>query len=199
MARKHPLLSMIAKQGEAYGDKIVVPVTYDLPAGRSAGIAALLGSTGPISPTKATKFEVLLASDYAATWIDELTMRKASSDKGSFVNARKFEVDGLLKQLGNSMAHALYRDGTGSVAKGNGSWTITGNVITFSQRADAKFLGIGMQLDFSADSSGVPGAIRALAATYRVVVTAVNEDAGTVTCALDSNGAAVTNISTYYT
>jgi hypothetical protein len=199
MARKHPFLSMVPKQGEAYGEKIVVPVTYDLPSGRSAGIAALLGSTGPITPTRSAKFEVELASDYAATWIDELTMRKAASDRGSFVNARKFEVDGLLKQLGNSMAHALYRDGTGSVGQGDDSWTITGNVITLSNRADTKFFGLGMQLDFSINSSGVPSTLRALAATYRVVVTTVNEDAGTITCALDSNGAAVTNISTYYT
>lgn len=190
---------MVPKQGEAYGDKIVVPVTYDLPSGRSAGMSTLLGSTGPIGPTRSTKFEAQLASDYAATWIDELTMRKAASDRGSFVNARKFEVDGLLKQLGNSMAHALYRDSTGSVGKGDAAWTITGNVITLSQRADAKFFGIGMQLDFSAVSSGAPGALRALAATYRVVVTAVDEDAGQLTCALDSNGAAVSNISTYYT
>lgn len=126
-------------------------------------------------------------------------MKKASSDRGAFVNARKFEVDGLLKQLGNSMAHALYRDGTGSVAKGDSLWTITGNVITASQRADTKFLGIGMQLDFSSVVSGAPGALRALAATYRVVITAVDEDAGTVTCATDSNGAGVSNISTYYT
>lgn len=136
MARKHPFLSMINKQGEAYGDYIVVPVTYDLPAGRAADMATLLGATGPISPTKSTKFQVYLASDYAGTWIDELTMRKAASDRGSFVNARKFEVDGLLKQLGNSMAHALFRDGTGSVGKGDAAWTITGTVITLSTRAD---------------------------------------------------------------
>lgn len=108
-------------------------------------------------------------------------------------------MDGLLKQLGNSMAHALYRDGTGSVGKGNSSWTITGTVITLSQKADTKFFGLGMQLDFSSVSSGAPGTLRALAATYRVVVTKIDEDAGTLTCALDSNGAAVTNISSYYT
>lgn len=38
-------------------------------------------------------------------------MKKASSDRGAFVATRKKEVDGIIKQLGNSMAHALYRDG----------------------------------------------------------------------------------------
>lgn len=199
MSRKHPFLNMVPKQGEAYGEYIVVPVTYDMPSGRSADIATLLGATGPIGPTRSAKFQVSLASDYAGTWIDELTIRKAASDKGSFVNARKFEVDGLLKQLGTSMAHALYRDGTGSVGKGDGAWTITGTVITLSTRADTKFFGIGMHLDFSAVSSGVPGAIRALVGANRAVVTSVDEDAGTVTCALKSDGTALTDISSLYT
>ena len=30
---------------------------------------------------------MVLASDYAATYIDELTMRKAANDRGAFVNA----------------------------------------------------------------------------------------------------------------
>lgn len=200
MMRKHVLMSKLRKDGEAYGEYMVIPVVYDNPAGRSADIATLLGANGPIAPTKSAKFNVSLASDYAATWINELTIRKAANDRGSFVNARKFEVDGLLRQLGNSLAHALYRAGDGTVGRGDSSWTITGTVITLSTRADAKFFGLGMQLDFIANSSGAPsGSPRALAATYRVVVTKVDEDAGQVTCALDSNGATVTNISTYYT
>jgi hypothetical protein len=204
MMRKHVLMTKLTKDGEAYGEYMVIPVVYDNPAGRSAAVATLLGASGeafsPIAPTKSAKFNVSLASDYAATWINELTIRKAANDRGAFVNARKFEVDGLLRQLGNSLAHALYRAGDGTVGKGDGAWTITGNVITLATRADAKFFGIGMHLDFIANSSGAPsGSPRALAATYRVVVTKVDEDAGTVTCALNGNGAAVTDISAYYT
>jgi hypothetical protein len=55
-----------------------------------------------------------------------------------------------------------------------------------------------MLLDFSAVSSGAPGTLRAVA-TQRVMVTAINEDAGTITCALDATGAAVTNLTTNYT
>jgi hypothetical protein len=200
LTRKHPFLSMVPKDQDAYGEYIVIPVVYDGPAGRSADIASLLSSTGPIGPHKSIKFNVSLVEDYAATWLNELTMRKASNDRGAFVNARKFEIDGLLRSLGNSLSHALFREGSGSLARGDGSWTITGNVITLLQKADTKFFGVGMQLDFVANSSGAPsGSPRALAATYRVQVTKVDEDAGTITCALDSNGAAVSNISTYYT
>lgn len=111
LQHKHTFMSKVKKKGEAYGDKIITPVVYSLPSGRSARIQTVLGTNGPIGPTKSARFESELASDYAGTWIDELTMKKASSDRGAFVAARKKEVDGLLKQLGNSMAHALYRDG----------------------------------------------------------------------------------------
>jgi len=202
MMRKHVLLSKMQKDGDAYGDHMVIPVVFDNPAGRTADMATLLGATtagSPIAPTQSKKFLVSLASDYAATWINELTIRKAANERGAFVNARKFEVDGLLRQLGNSMAHALYRDGSGSLARGDGAWTITGTVITLLQRSDTKFFFLGAALDFVANSGGAPsGAARALSATYRVVVTKIDEDAGTVTCALDTNGATVTNISSYY-
>lgn len=198
MMRKHILLSKMQKDGDAHGEYIVIPVVVDNPSGRSADIATLLGATGPIGPTTSRKFTVSLASDYAATWINELTIRKAQNDRGSFVNARKFEIDGLLRQLGNSMAHALYRAGDGTVGRGDGAWTITGNVITLLTRADTKFFGLGMHLDFIANSSGAPsGAARAV--TNRAVVTKVDEDAGTVTCALNAAGAAVTDLSAVYT
>jgi hypothetical protein len=200
LQRDHTFLSMVSKDTDAYGEYMVIPVVYGGPSGRSADIASLLGSTGPIGPTRSAKFTPSIVEDYGATWINELTMKKAMNDRGAFVNARKFEIDNVITQLGESLSHALFRAGDGTVAQGNGSWTITGTVITLSRKADTKFFGIGMQLDFIANSGGAPsGAARALAATYRVCVTAIDEDAGTVTCALDSNGATVTNISTYYT
>jgi len=200
MMRKHLLLSRLQKDGDAYGEYIVVPVTIDLPSGRSGTIASLLDSTaGPIGPTSSAKFLVTLAKDYAATWIDEITIRKAANDRGSFVNARKFEIDGLLRQLGNSLGHAIYRAGDGTVGRGDGSYSVAGNVITLLNRADTKFFGLGMVLDFIANSGGSPSGAPRAVATQRVKVTALDEDAGTVTCALDVTGAAVVALSTNYT
>lgn len=200
MQRKHLLMSKLAKEGDAVGEYIVVPVVYDNPAGRSINIANLLDSTvGPIGPTQSAKFQVYLASDYAATWINELTIRKAANDRGAFVNARKFEIDGLIRQLGNSMGHALYRAGDGTVGRGDGAYSVAGNVITLLNRADTKFFGIGMVLEFVPNVGGVPTGATRVVATQRVKVTKIDEDAGTVTCALDVTGAAVVALSTNYT
>lgn len=200
MMRKHLLLERLEKKGDAYGEYIVVPVTVDGPSGRSADIAALLSTTaGPIAPTTSRKFQVTLASDYAATWIDELTIRKAANDRGSFVNARKFEIDGIIRKLGDSMAHALYRAGDGTIARGDGAYSVAGNVITILNRPDTKFAGLGMVLDFVPNVGGTPTGAARVVATQRVVVTKIDEDAGTLTCALDVTGAAVVALSTNYT
>jgi hypothetical protein len=200
LMRNHLFLERVKKDGEAYGVDIVIPVTVTNPSGRSAAIATLLGATNsPVSPTTSRAFRVQLASDYAATYIDELTMRKAANDRGAFVNARQFEIDGILRELGNSMAHALYRAGDGTIARGDGAYSIAGNVITVLNRPDTKFANIGMVLDFVPNSSGAPsGAARAVA-TQRAVITSIDEDAGTLTCALDVTGAALTAFSTNYT
>lgn len=197
MMRKHLLLSKLTKEGDAYGEYLVVPVVVDGPSGRSGTISQLFDATNsPIAPTTSRKFLVTLAKDYAATYIDEITIRKAANDRGSFVNARKFEIDGLLRQLGNSLGHALYRAGDGTIGRGDGAYSVAGNVITLLNRADSKFFGLGMVLDFIPNVGGAPsGAARAVS-TQRVTVTKIDEDAGQITCALDVTGAAVVALST---
>lgn len=204
LMRRHVFMTMVSKSTDATGDHMVIPVEVDGPGGRSADIAGLLGTAtgqGYVYPTTSRKFNVYIASDYAGTFIDELTILKAGSDKGAFVSARQHEVDNLLRKLGDSLAHALYRTGDGSIGRGDGAWTITGAVITLLNRADTKFFGIGQPLDFVPNSAGQPGNGTNTAArtvTNRAIVTKISEDAGTVTCALDITGAAVTNLSSVY-
>jgi hypothetical protein len=201
MMRKHSFMTKVEKSTEATGEYMVVPVTVDGPSGRSATIATLLDATvGPIGPTTSVKFNVTLASDYGATWIDELTILKAANDRGSFVNARKFEIDGVLRRLGDSLAHALYRAGDGTVGRGDGAYSVAGNVITLLNRADTKFFGMGMVLDFIANNSGVPAALRIPAvAGVRPKISKIDEDAGTLTCATDTAGGAIAALSTTIT
>ena len=200
MMRNHLFLERVKKDGEAYGVDIVIPVTVTNPSGRTADIATLLGTTNsPISPTVSRAFRVQLASDYAATYIDELTMRKAANDRGAFVNARQFEIDGILRELGNSMAHALYRAGDGTIARGDGAYSVAGNVVTVLNRPDTKFVNLGQVLDFIPNSAGAPSGAFRVVATQRAVVTSIDEDAGQFTCAVDVTGAALTALSTNYT
>lgn len=177
LMRNHAFMTMVPKDDNATGEYMVIPVVYDLPPGRSATIATLLGATGPIGASKHTKFTPSLVEDYAATWLNMLTVYKTANDRGSFVEARKFEIDGLLRSLGMSLSHAMYRDNTGSIGRiASGQGTVT---ITLTNRSDTKFFIVGMQCQVADGSTGSPGALRD--AGDFVTVVGVDEDAGTVT------------------
>lgn len=174
MMRKHPFMSMVPKDTEAYGEYIVVPVVYANAPGRSADIASLLDATGPINSTQSRKFNVTLEEDYAATWLDALTLKKMANSRGAFVEARKLEVDSLINQLGDSTGHSLYRAGTGSIGQLLSGSTITGQTFTLADAGTAKFFSVGMQVQFT---NGDGGALRD--SGDFLTVDGVDEDAGT--------------------
>jgi hypothetical protein len=178
MLRGHPFMSLVPKDDNATGKFMVIPVIYDLPPGRSADIATVLGASGPIGPTSSVDFTVSLASDYAATWLNMLTVYKTANDRGAFVEARKLEIDGIITQLGNSLAHSLFRDGTGAVGQVNSAVGVP--TITLKNRSDAKFFVKGGQYQLQDGTSGNPGgALRNGGAV--ATVAAIDEDLGNIT------------------
>jgi hypothetical protein len=178
MLRNHPFMSLVPKDDNATGEYMVIPVIYDLPPGRSADIATVLGASGPAGPSKHTKFLPFLVSDYAATFLNMLTVYKTANDRGSFVEARKMEIDGIITQLGNSMAHALFRDGTGAIGQVNSA--VGAAAITLKNRSDAKFFVVGGQYQLQDGTSGVPGGALRNAGAFATVLK-VDEDQGIVT------------------
>lgn len=178
MMRSHPFMQLVPKDTDATGEYMVIPVVYDLPPGRAAGISTLLSQAGPIGASKHVKFTPSLVEDYAATWLNMLTVYKTANNRGAFVEARKREIDGILKQLGNSLSHSLFRDGSGTVGRiQSGQATTT---ITLTNRSDAKFFTIGGQYQVADGSVGdLVGALRD--SGDFVTVVAIDEDQGTVT------------------
>lgn len=178
MLRGHPFMSLVNRDDNATGRNIIIPVIYDLPPGRSADIATVLGASGPINSTASLDFTVTLVSDYAATWLDMLTVYKTANDRGAFVEARKLEIDGIITQLGNSLAHSLFRDGTGAVGQVNSA--VNTAAITLKNRSDAKFFVKNGQYQLQDGTSGNPGgALRNAGAVATVL--AVDEDQGIIT------------------
>lgn len=187
LTRKHPFLSMVQKDGNTTGEYMVIPVMYDQPTGRSATISTLLNTTSsqptsttsPISPTKSAKFTPSLVEDYAATWLNMLTVYKTMNDRGAFVEARKREIDGILTQLGNSLSHAAYRDGTGAVGRGASGITAASATVTLSAKSDTRYFYIGGLYHVANGATGVAGALRDGGDVVEVL--SIDEDAGTVT------------------
>ena len=175
--KKHTFLRMVEKKGGFTGDSLIVPMLYDFPGGRSATLASLLNASGPIGASKHIKMTVTRIKDYAATWLDAEMIKATGDDKGSFVRGRQYEIDNMLKALGNSMGHAAYRNGSGSLGTIVSGETVSDTNFTFTLRSDAKHVRVGTQLQFAA--AEVTGVLRDNGAY--VTVTAVDESTGTIT------------------
>lgn len=176
MMRNHAFMSLVPKDDNATGEFMVIPVIYDLPPGRSADPAQVFNSaSGPVGASKHKKFLPFLVEDYAATYLNMLTVYKTANDRGSFVEARKMEIDGIISQLGNSMAHALFRDGTGALGQVNSA--VASPNITLTNRSDAKFFTIDGQYALQTAAPG--GALRN--GGNFATVSGVNEDTGVIT------------------
>lgn len=134
--RGHWLAGRLKRKGGFTGFDMKVPVLVGYPAGRSADISILLGGTSPLSGSQVSYFSITRAKDYAAIQLDSELLMATSDDKGAFVSARRQEMDNLMKQIGNSYAHALYRDGLGTTAFVG---SFTGSTITLSVKSDAKW------------------------------------------------------------
>lgn len=136
MLRGHWLAGKLKRKAGFTGYDMKVPVLVGYPAGRSADISILLGGTSPLSGSQVAYFSVTRAKDYAAIQLDSELLMATSDDKGAFVSARRQEMDNLMKQIGNSYAHALYRDGLGTLSTVG---SFTGSTITLASKADAKW------------------------------------------------------------
>lgn len=177
--KKHTASRMIKKVGGFTGDQMVVPALYDYPGGRSATISLLLASNGPIGESKNVKFNITRIKDYAATWLDAEMIKATGDDYGAFVRGRQYELDNMLKSLGNSYGHALYRGGSGSLGTIVSGETLTDANFTLSNRGDAKHFRVGMQIVFA--QLETTGGLRGGGNGSFVTVTKVDESTGLIT------------------
>lgn len=170
-----PLLAVLPKDTEAngYGKQIHVPIRYGDPQGRSANFTK--GRTA-MTPSKFKAFDVTLVNDYGFCQVDGEVVDRMKTDRGSFIRAMKPEIDSALRQLRNSLVHALYRNGGGAIGRLN-STTPTGvTTATLATTSDIRFFSPGQILGASA-ADGTSGAQRA----GTVTVSSVNRNTGVIT------------------
>jgi hypothetical protein len=107
----------------------------------------------------------------------------ACSDRGAFLDLVTQETDGVLEEMGDALAFDLYREGYGQRGR---RASLSGEVVTLTNADDARNFKVGMTV--VADDTAAGSSLR----TGSTTVTAVNEDAGTVTLA---SAAAITTFS----
>jgi hypothetical protein len=178
---KRPLLNWLSKTEKMGGQGYVVPVWYENPQSVGASLSAV------ITNQENTRQERFFVSDdefcamYGVVAIEGKALLGTRSDMMSYLKAKDMQVQGMVSQLGKRLHESLYGDGNGYLARIGSITNANPAVITFTNKSDVNFFGIGQEL--VADDTATGASPRDSGASYGV--TKVDRSAGTVT--LDAN------------
>lgn len=170
-SRDRVLLSLMKKEGGFTGDDFKFAIQYGNNQGISSTFSDALANA---DVTKGKKFTLTRAMKYGVGTINEEAAEAAGDDKGSFVRLVTSQMDSTIDELGHQLAIALYGNGSGSIGKIS---SVSGGVITLVQADDARNFSEGQVIQANPNETGNSGSMRSGSGT----VTAVDEDAGTVT------------------
>lgn len=184
--KNNPLLSMLRKKEDFYGETYPLPTIVETPTGianifANAQLPNQLinsgtGIGGNQGPAKFVKFMLTRASLYGVHIIDRQAMLSASNNIGAFVNGQMATMDAMIQGTSNLLAQQLYRSGSGSIGSIS---SISTGVITLVNPTDARYFTVG-QVVLAASADPVQGATVTQRAGYGYVV-AINRSAGQVT------------------
>lgn len=178
-AREHILMNMLRKSGKFTGKDLLHPVQY----GNAQGISnTFTDAQAGGSSHKGIRWTLTRAKKYGYHEFDAETIAATEDDEGSFVREIRHGVNSLLTSWGDDASLELYRDGANDIGKIS---SIASLVLTLTVAADAQNFEIDMRLE---GNTARTGAGTAHGITTSPKVTAVDEDAGTVT--VDSLGSA---------
>ena len=181
--RDHPFLGLIKRVPTSGGTHVLIIQTGN-GGGRSGRFSDAQSNT---NGSKGFKFKIDTVNDYALVQIDTDVIESADgSNAASFLKSQVVEFDAKLAALGNSMAHAVWRSGSGSIGRISASQSASATTLVLADPNDAVFLEVGMKLYAdSADGGGTVG-------TTQTFVKSVDMSAGTFTVSATYGGAAVT-------
>jgi len=170
---------LVQNKQEATGKEFWVPLHYGRNNGvgyRGEGVALpTAGNQKYKQSTGSTKYL------YGTIEITGPTIKAMRNDKGAFIRAVESEMKGLLKDLKDQRARALFGDGTGKLA--NFAVNTSANTLTVDK---IKYFQVGMNIDIVNNSGTVTVSNR--------TITAIDKANKTITI----SGAAVTTAATDY-
>lgn len=169
----NPLLGMMAKDEEFYGEDLRLALMYAPTTGRSATFANAQSNKAGASYKG---FNLTRVTDYSLFSIDGQAIRAAKNSKGALVNALEAEGDANLHALKRSIAISQYRNGGGAIGKVGSTSTVT---LTLSEKADVTNFEVGQHI-VTSTTDGTSGSVDAGSET---TITGIDRDAGTLTAA----------------
>lgn len=168
--KSHPLLEMFPKMGGFTGDVSPTPTIYGHAGVRSATASTAYSSTSRSS--QSIKWLLTRDGDYVGWSIGAEEIAASEGNEGAFIEARELEGNSALEALGDSLSHALYRSGSGSIGKVS---AISSATITLVNASDTRWYDVDQVVQMDSVDGG--GTVH----TGTLTVQSVNEDDGQVT------------------
>lgn len=169
---------LVQNKQEATGKEFNVP----LHTGRNNGIG--YRAEGAALPTAGNqKYKTSTANVkylYGGIEITGPTIKAMRNDKGAFIRAVESEMKGLMKDLKDQRARALFGDGTGRLATFAVNTTV--NTLTVDK---IKYMQVGMLIDIVNSSGTVTVSGRTITAVDKVAKTITISGAAVTTAATD--------------
>jgi hypothetical protein len=126
--KDHPIYAMLRKRTDLVGSPFNSFLVYGDASSGSSNFTNAAANTG--APANSV-FSLTASQQYAIPTIDNKTMELTKNDKGAFVQALKFAMDGALREAAMGIALSIIGDGSGgrgtvkSVNTGSNQLTLT--------------------------------------------------------------------------
>lgn len=170
--KDNPLLALMAKKEDFYGDFVKGPLKYAPNAGRSAAFATAQANQ---SNVKNVAFLYDRASDYAIARIKNEAILASKNNSGAFISILKQEMESAQQNITNSAAQAMYGSGSGAIGQLTASQTLTGPTLVLKDPETVVNFEVGYSVVASAANGG--GSVKA----GTLVVAGVDRATGTIT------------------
>jgi hypothetical protein len=177
--REHATLDQIAKESGFTGSAFYYPITYGNPQGISGTFTTAQSGAATL---KGLQLAASRKKKYGVVTLDGEAIAAARGDKGAFYDLVTRVSDGILEEMGDSLAFDLFRDGNG--IRGRGA-SISTNTITLSNPEDVRNFKVGMTVGASPNATG------SSPRTGTTTIAALSRSAGTI---LLTSAAAITSL-----
>lgn len=131
------------------------------------------------------QFDQPIAEHFEVMLIDNLFLDLTSHPDAlrSGMEGKLDEMEQKVTAFGNQLSYLIWGDGRGAVGKGDGAYSVAGNVITLRNKNSARCFQVGDVLRFAAAATyeGTPRGTVSAVRDGTVTVTKVNQGAGTIT------------------
>lgn len=138
--KKHVFFTHVTKKGGFVGDVMPTPIGYGHPQGRSRTFSTAQSGA---SASSLTRFMITRIKDYGVVTIDSELMLASKGDLGAFAEARKYEVDAMLAEVGDSISRSIVRDQKGMIGTISVVTAATNGVITLTDKSEARHFSKG--------------------------------------------------------